>query len=81
MGLISQHLGTSFELTKLVNGNWDAYAALNPLSGNERLHCVIDLNELSENKWDRGELSCSKLDFIEGIRLSESNCKESEESR
>ncbi|GFX06352.1 hypothetical protein TNCV_2938801 [Trichonephila clavipes] len=39
------------------------------------------LRELSENKWNGGELSCFNLDFDEDIRLSESDYKESEESR
>ncbi|GFV25499.1 uncharacterized protein TNCV_1147691 [Trichonephila clavipes] len=38
------------------------------------------LREPSEIESDDGELSCSNLDFDEDIILSESNCKESEES-
>ncbi|GFW45465.1 uncharacterized protein TNCV_3244051 [Trichonephila clavipes] len=38
------------------------------------------LRELSENESDGGELSCSNLDSDEEIRLSESDCEESEES-
>ncbi|GFU56498.1 uncharacterized protein TNCV_1137251 [Trichonephila clavipes] len=37
------------------------------------------LRELSENESDSGELSCSNSDFYENIRLSESDCEESEE--
>ncbi|GFX82021.1 hypothetical protein TNCV_2572201 [Trichonephila clavipes] len=36
--------------------------------------------EISENKSDGGELSCSNLDYEEDIRLSESDCEESDES-
>ncbi|GFV40125.1 uncharacterized protein TNCV_31841 [Trichonephila clavipes] len=36
--------------------------------------------ETSEDESDGGELSCSYLDSDENIRLSESDCKESEES-
>ncbi|GFW63820.1 uncharacterized protein TNCV_3744251 [Trichonephila clavipes] len=35
--------------------------------------------QLSENESDAGELSCSNLDSDEDIRLSESDCEESEE--
>ncbi|GFX66218.1 uncharacterized protein TNCV_341931 [Trichonephila clavipes] len=38
------------------------------------------LTDLSENELNGSELSCSNLDSNEGIRLSESDCKESEES-
>ncbi|GFV66366.1 hypothetical protein TNCV_1478301 [Trichonephila clavipes] len=38
------------------------------------------LREHSENESDGGELPCSNLDYNEGIRLSESDCEESEES-
>ncbi|GFV87685.1 uncharacterized protein TNCV_779691 [Trichonephila clavipes] len=38
------------------------------------------LRELSENESDGGELFCSNLDSEEDIRLSESDCEESEES-
>ncbi|GFU89226.1 uncharacterized protein TNCV_2896741 [Trichonephila clavipes] len=36
--------------------------------------------ELSENESDGGELYCSNLDYDDDIRLSESDCEESEES-
>ncbi|GFY14278.1 uncharacterized protein TNCV_3614661 [Trichonephila clavipes] len=38
------------------------------------------LREVSENKSEGGELSCSNLDSDEVIRLSESDCEESKES-
>ncbi|GFV98548.1 uncharacterized protein TNCV_4848771 [Trichonephila clavipes] len=38
------------------------------------------LQETPENESDGGELSCFNLDFNEDIRLSESDCEESEES-
>ncbi|GFV21293.1 hypothetical protein TNCV_2951691 [Trichonephila clavipes] len=38
------------------------------------------LQEFSENESNGGELSCSNLDSDEDIRLSESDCEESEES-
>ncbi|GFV34173.1 hypothetical protein TNCV_5047071 [Trichonephila clavipes] len=41
---------------------------------------VNSLRELSENESEGGELSCSNLDSNEDIRLSESDCEESEES-
>ncbi|GFU68316.1 hypothetical protein TNCV_834431 [Trichonephila clavipes] len=37
------------------------------------------LREISENKSDGGERSCSNLDSDEKIKLSESDCEESEE--
>ncbi|GFT98878.1 uncharacterized protein TNCV_3792841 [Trichonephila clavipes] len=38
------------------------------------------LREISENESVDGELSCSNLDSEEDVRLSESDCEESEES-
>ncbi|GFT90693.1 hypothetical protein TNCV_4074711 [Trichonephila clavipes] len=38
------------------------------------------LGKVSENESDGGGLSCSNLDSDEDIRLSESDCEESEES-
>ncbi|GFW89901.1 hypothetical protein TNCV_2979971 [Trichonephila clavipes] len=41
---------------------------------------IIYCEAFSENESDDGELSCSNLDSEEDIRLSESDCEESEES-
>ncbi|GFT07612.1 uncharacterized protein TNCV_4045671 [Trichonephila clavipes] len=38
------------------------------------------LREISENESDGGQLSCSNLDSVKDIRLSDSDCEESEES-
>ncbi|GFV79335.1 hypothetical protein TNCV_72011 [Trichonephila clavipes] len=38
------------------------------------------LRELSENESDGGELPCPNFDSYEGIRVSESDCKKSDES-
>ncbi|GFX92124.1 uncharacterized protein TNCV_1740441 [Trichonephila clavipes] len=47
------------------------------LSPNEIVNLLRDL---STNESDGGELSCYNLDSDEDIRLSESDCKESEQS-